>query len=159
MVLATRSGRELQGVDPEHERERTAAGLEIDRRQPFARREAGQDGAAAVERADHDQRRGADTHAGVTKPSALERWMNGRVYTLYSAMHSVAPTMIRSPRQAPARRVGQPRGERRVDAAHRQQDARGSCGRSAPRCASAAPTTMVISGRVESASVPRATVV
>ncbi len=37
----------------------------------------------------------------VRKPSALDRWMKGETRHCRIAMHSTAPVMISSPRQAP----------------------------------------------------------
>ena len=66
--------------------------------------------------------------------------------------------MIRSPRQAPAGACASPDASAHADAAHRQQHAE-RLARAQCLDAERAPVTMVISGRVESASVPRATVV
>ena len=51
-------------------------------------------------------------------PSALERWMNGREKTLYSAMHNVAAAMMRSPRHAPAGASRRPAASAIGDAQH-----------------------------------------
>ena len=73
-------------------------------------------------------------------------------------MHSVAAAMIRSPRQAPAGACASPDASAMPTPpiASSTPEVLRALSASMP---SAAPATMVISGRVESASVPRATVV
>ena len=74
-------------------------------------------------------------------------------------MHSTAPVMISSPRQAPAGAADSPAASAAKTPSMAMRDAERSCARVSGSMPSRAPTTMVCSGRVDSARLARAAVV
>ena len=75
--------RVLQRIDPEEKRQRAAAGAEIGRGEPLRRRELCNPSRRRRCSALTTTSAAAPTAMlAVTKPSALDRWMNGRVQTL-----------------------------------------------------------------------------